>query len=313
MLNATPLLAVDRRKFLAAASGFIAAGLLPQKALALAGPHRFTQGTFEATVLSDGQLILPWSIIAPDAPPEELKKLLGMQITGDTVTVETNPMLLKSGSDLILFDTGAGGGFQPTSGKLGDSLKMAGHDPAAVTHVVVSHGHPDHIWGTVKEDGTLLFPNAAYHVAEAEWNFWMDKELINKMPKEMGAFVTGAQKHLGAMKDRLSTFKPGQDVVAGITAVDAAGHTPGHAAFAIAGGDGLLLLVDTVASPFVGLPHPDWRFGFDAIPDLAITNRKALLDRAATDKLMIHGYHWPYPGLGHAEKKDGAYTYVAAM
>ena len=313
MLNRTSNFVVDRRKFLAGAAGFIAAGLLPKNVMALAGPYSFKQGTFDVTVVSDGQLILPWKIVAPDAPPEELKKLLATQINGDTFAAEANLTLIKSGSDLILFDTGSGHGFQPTAGKITDTLKMAGIEPSAITHVVMTHGHPDHIWGTVMDDGALTFPNAAYHVAEAEWNFWMDKELINKMPKEMHGFVTGAQFQLGAIQDRVSMFKPGSELMTGIGVIDTAGHTPGHVTFEVAGDSGLILMADTIASPSVGFPHPDWRFGFDAIPDLAIANRKKMLDRAAADKLKLLGYHWPYPGIGHAEKKDGAYQFVAAM
>jgi glyoxylase-like metal-dependent hydrolase (beta-lactamase superfamily II) len=303
---------VDRRKFLAGAAGFIAAGLLPERVLALAGPYSFKQGALEITVVSDGQLILPWAVVAPDAPPEELKKLLATALSGDTVAVETNLTLLKSTSDLILFDTGSGHGFQPTAGKIVESLTMAGVDPAAVTKVVFTHAHPDHIWGTVADDGKLTFPNAAYYAAEGEWNFWMDKELVNKMPKEMHPLVLGAQKHLSGVNDRLTMVKPGDDIVTGITVVDAAGHTPGHVTFQVAGGAGLMIMADTIASPYVGFPHPDWRFGFDSIPDLAIANRKKILDRAAADRIKLLGFHWPYPGVGYAERKDGAYAYLAA-
>lgn len=303
-------LCLDRRKFLGVAAGLIAAGVLPKTVLALAAPHMFKQGTFDVTVVSDGELVLPWNVIAPDAPPEELKKLLATAISGDTVTVAANPVLIKTESDLILFDTGSGNGFQATAGKLPDTLKMAGVEPGAVTKVIFTHAHPDHVWGTVAEDGKLIFPNASYHVSEGEWNFWMDKELLNKMPKEMHGFVLGAQKHFSAVQDRVTMFKPGAEVVTGIGVVDMAGHTPGHMAFEIAGSEGFILAVDFIASPVVGFPHPDWRFGFDAIPDLAIANRKKLLDRAANDKVKLLGFHWPYPGIGFAEKKDGAFVYV---
>ena len=58
--------------------------------------------------------------------------------------------------------------------------------------------------------------------------------------------------------------------------------------------------------------HPEWCFGFDAIADLAIANRRKLFDRAANEKVKLIGYHWPYPGVGFAERRDGAYRYVSA-
>ena len=309
--NRAQSILVDRRKFLAGAAGFIAAGLLPKQVLALATPHTFKQGAFDVTVVSDGELTVPFSFIAPDAPPEELKKLLAIVISGDMATAQANPVLIRFGSDIILFDTGSGQGFQPTAGKLLESLKMAGVEAGAVTKVIFTHAHPDHIWGTVAEGGKLIFPNASYHVNEGEWNFWMDKDLVSKMPK-MEPFILGAQKHLSGVKERVVMFKPGAEVTAGIGAVDMTGHTPGHTAFEIPGGEGLIIAADTIASLFVGFPHPDWRFGGDITPDLAIASRKKLLDRAAKEKVKLLGYHWPYPGVGFAEKKDGAYQYVPA-
>ena len=105
--------------------------------------------------------------------------------------------------------------FQPTAGKLVENLKAAGIEPATVTKVILTHGHPDHIWGTTDANGALLFPNATYYVGAAEWNFWMDPDLIGKMPPEMGDFVKGAQREFGAVKDRVTMLKPGDDVVTG--------------------------------------------------------------------------------------------------
>ena len=65
-----------------------------------------------------------------------------------------------------------------------------------------------------------------------------------------------------------------------------------------------------IPNPVVYFAHPEWKFGFDAIHEQAIESRKMLLDRAATDKTKLLGYHWPYPGLGHAERKGTAYIYV---
>lgn len=306
-------LTFNRRRFLSGAAGLVAAGFLPEKVLALAGPHNLKVGSTDVTVVSDGNLVLPTSIIAPDAPAEQLQQLLqAAGVTGQEIRPETNITLVKTGNDLILFDTGCGSGFQPTAGKVLESLSLAKVEPATITRVVFTHAHPDHIWGTVASGGALNFPNASYHVSESEWNFWMAPDILDKMPKEMHPFVLGAQKHLNGVKDRITMFKPGDSLVAGVSVIDTAGHTPGHASFEIADGEGLIIVGDAIPSPIVFFPHPEWHFGFDAIGDLAAANRAKLLDRAANERKPMLGYHWAYPGLGYAERKDGAYRFVAA-
>jgi glyoxylase-like metal-dependent hydrolase (beta-lactamase superfamily II) len=308
--SSSPMIRLDRRKFLAAASGFVAAGILPKSVLALSGPYSFKQGAYDVTVVSDGTLLLPISIF--DADPAEVTKLLGAMVQGDKAQFEASPLLLKSGSEVILLDTGSGAGFQPTAGKIADSIKAAGMDPASVTKVIFTHAHPDHCWGTFDAEGKSLFPNASLHMAEAEWNFWAAPDLSGKMPKEMQGMVQGTQAELAGMKEKISMFKPGAEIVPGISVVDTAGHTPGHVSFEMSGGDGLLITGDAIPNPMVFCPHPDWTFSFDADKALAVTSRKKLLDMAATGKKQMIGYHWPFPGLGRVEAKDGAYVYAPA-
>ena len=78
--------------------------------------------------------------------------------TGETATPATNAPLIRSGSDLILFDTGSGAGFQPTAGKLTENLRRPASIRRAITKVVFTHAHPDHIWGTIADDGALRYP-----------------------------------------------------------------------------------------------------------------------------------------------------------
>ena len=303
-------LALDRRKFLGIAAGLIAAGVLPKNVLALAGPYTFKQGDYDVSVVSDGTLLLPVSLIGPDAKPEDVKALLGAMVQGTNVQFEASPLLFRSGSEVILMDTGSGGGFQPTAGKIAESLKGAGTEASAITKVVFTHAHPDHCWGTLGADGKPIFANASFHVAEAEWNFWTAPDLASKMPKDMEGMVKTTQAQLAGIKDKVSMFKPGAEVLPGINVIDTAGHTPGHVSFEMAGGDGLIITADAIINPNVYFPHPDWKFGFDADHATAIANRKKLLDMASTGKKKLLGYHWPYPGIGIAEAKDGAYVYV---
>jgi glyoxylase-like metal-dependent hydrolase (beta-lactamase superfamily II) len=303
-------LVLDRRKFLGVAAGLIAAGVLPKNVLALAGPYTFKQGDYDVSVVSDGTLLLPVSLVGPDAKPEDVKALLGAMVQGDKVQFEASPLLLRSGSDVILMDTGSGNGFQPTAGKIADSLKAAGVEASAITKVIFTHAHPDHCWGTLGADGKPIFANASFHMAETEWNFWTAPDLASKMPKEMEGMIKTTQAQLAGFKDKVAMFKPGTEVLPGINVLDTAGHTPGHVSFELAGGDGLIITADAIINPLVYFPHPDWKFGFDADHTTAIANRKKLLDMASTGKKKLLGYHWPYPGLGIAEAKDGAYVYV---
>lgn len=304
---------VDRRKFLAGASALIAAGLLPRDLLAQTAPHSFTHGDVTVMVVSDGHLTLPTSILAPNAPPEELKAILtAIGITGDKMSPAASPVLIKAGTDLILFDTGSGPGFQESSGKLKETLAAANIDPASVTKVVYTHAHPDHLFGT-SADGALSFPNAAHYVAQAEWDFWTNPDTPGKLPEQMRPMALGAQKHLGAAKEKVVLVKPGDEIAAGITVIDTPGHTPGHASFAVPGdGGGLIILGDVFNNPHVYFAHPEWHFAFDADKEQAVATRKAMLDRAATDKVKLIGYHWVYPGIGFVERDGTAFKYVPA-
>ncbi len=306
-------LVLNRRRFMGVAAALIASGALPKSALALAGPHSFTHGAFELTVLSDGQLNLPLSIVSPQATIDELKVLMGAAVQpGDMFTSEINVVLARTGSDLVLFDTGAAGAFDPTAGQLFENLKAAGVDPADITKVIFTHAHPDHILGAIGADGKPTFATASFHMAENEFNFWSPTDLASKVPAGMKDMTLGIQAALAVLGDRLVTFKAGAEVLPGIGVFETPGHTPGHVAFELAGGDGLMLIGDSIPQESVFFKNPEWRFGFDYDGTQAGKSRRALLDQAAASKKQMLGYHWAYPGLGRAEAKDGAFVYVPA-
>ena len=304
---------VNRRQFMAGAASLAGAGLCAASSRAQASPYRFRHGDFEITVLSDGHLVLPATIHGLGAPPLEVQGHL-KEAGLDPVAVRpaTNPVLIRIGLDLILLDTGSSANFQPTAGKLLDNFAAANIDPKSVTKVVFTHAHPDHIWGTTGAGGALHFPNAAYYVSASEWDFWMDPALTTKLPNPMHVFITGAQTNLTAVKHRITMVKPGDDIVTGLSVVASYGHTPGHISLLLAGSEGLLIPADAITEPAVYFAHPEWRFAFDMDSDVAIATRKKLLDRAAADRMKMLGFHWPYPGLGSAERKGSAYRYVPA-
>lgn len=273
----------------------------------------FAQGDFAVSVLSDGYISVPDEIFAPDLETEARQAALSQMIMQNgKVRAQANIPLFRSKRDVILFDIGAGGNYQASDGLLTESLAAAETSPASVTKVVFTHAHPDHIAATLAPDGTLRFPNATYFVGSAEWDFWMDPDFFNKAPSALHEFGRGAQRDLGAIKDRVVLMKPGDDVVTGIRAIATPGHTPGHLSFEVSGGDGLLITADATSSEFVSFEHPGWRFGYDVLPELAIESRRRLLDRATHERCRMLGFHWKYPGVGFSQRAGTTYRFIPA-
>src|SRR5689334_9541465 len=278
-----------------------------------APPHRLTVGAFELTVVSDGHLVLPASFLAPDAPEADRAALLTEAgVTGNEFQSPTNCTLIRAGRELILVDTGSGPHFMPTAGKLADNLATAGIERDAITMVVYTHGHPDHLWGVVDEFDEPVLPKARYVVAAAEWDFWHGANALSGLPPERAGFVTGARRSFAHIKDKVRMVKPGDDVVTGVRVLATPGHTQGHVSLEVAGGDGLVIGGDALTHALISFRHPEWRPQADHVPDLAAATRARLLDRLATDRMKLIGFHLPWPGVGHVERKDRAYRFVAA-
>ena len=301
---------LDRRTFLAASAAGFAARALPALA---ATPYAFKHGTFDVAVVSDGHLVLPTSSLAPNAPPAEREVFLrAASQTGDRYNSPTNVTLIRTANDLILIDMGSGERFMPTAGRLWDNLKTAGIDKSKITKVIFTHGHPDHLWGTVDELDELVIPDATFYVASAEWDFWTGDSAIRGLPSERAGFVTGARRNYAAIKDRVKMVKAGDEIVSGLRLFDTAGHTQGHVSLELAGADGLIIGGDALIDAPIYFQHPEWTYAGDHVPDQAVATRRKLLDRLATDRSKLIGFHLPYPGVGTVERKHSAYRFIAS-
>ncbi len=306
---------ISRRRFLAGAAALTSLPFIDMKALAQVGqPARFTQGDFDIAVISDGSLVLPLEVLAPDATPQQRDEIAAAMGWADKMAhPATNIPLIRIGDERILVDIGSGDKFQPEStGELTANLAAAGVDPASITGIVFTHAHPDHIWATVMEDGGLRFANASYYVGATEWDFWMNPDIFSLMPDAMHDFARGAQRDLEAVEDRMTRVKAGDTIVAGLSVLDTPGHTPGHISLEVAGGEGMIITGDVMPNEIISLRNPDWKFGFDADPETAIATRRSLVDRAATDGMRLLGYHFTYPGVGMVEKDGTGYRFIAA-
>ena len=153
-------------------------------------------------------------------------------------------------------------------------------------------------------------PDATFYVGAPEWDFWQGDNATRGLPEERAGFVTGARRNFAAIKSKVKMYKAGDDIVTGLRAIATPGHTQGHMALALAGGEGLIVGGDVLTHPLISFAHPEWKPTADHVPDVAIETRKRLLDRLATDRSKLIGFHLPYPGVGTVERKDGAYRFV---
>ena len=277
-----------------------------------AAHHRFALGSRDISVLSDGHLVVPADVLAGNVSQAEVRSFLATRAVGpERVHFAINVALVRTGDDYLLIDAGSGGTWEPTAGKLADSLEAAGIKPEQISKVVLTHAHPDHIWGLIDElDDSLRFPRAQYVVAAREFDFWTLGEAA-KLTGPVEGIAAGARRVFKAIEARTIRIRPGDEVAPGIVAIDTAGHTPGHISLLITSGSNkLLITADAVQNAHIALAHPDWQPRADMDGLRAAASRRRLLDMAATDKLLVLCYHIPFPGLGRVERKGSAFAWV---
>ena len=260
----------------------------------------FRIGALDAYALKDGSLSVPnnGEVLAIGEAKADVDALLTANtLPTDTLGLSIQPLLVKTGDKIVLIDTGAGGQMG-TDGKLLTSLTAAGVQPEQVTDILISHAHGDHVGGLVNAQGGLVFANAAIRMTVNEWD-------ALKADPTMAALVT-------AITPKVQTFTAGAEVLPGITAVDIAGHTPGHTGYQItSGNEGLLYIGDTMHHSVISVQRPDWTIQFDGRADVAEASRRALLERAAAGNLRLYAVHFPFPGLGRIERRADDFVWVA--
>lgn len=291
----------------------LASAEAPQQKSQVPGYYRLMVGKIELTALYDGPVSLDTKLLKNTTPAQAQQLLARMFLKGPAVQTAVNAYLLNTGEQLILVDAGAAGLFGPNLGKVAANLRAAGHDPAQVDAVLLTHLHGDHVNGLLDSEGQPLFPKAQIWAAEAEAEFWLSPEVAALAPQEAQPFFQMAQNATAPYRDagRFHTFADGADVVAGIRAVAANGHTPGHSAYLVSSGEAKLLIWgDIVHNHAVQFRHPEVAIEFDVDAKQAVATRKALFKQVAKDKLLVAGMHLPFPGIGHVRAEPKGYTWV---
>ncbi len=273
--------------------------------------HRFKIGTMNATIVSDGPLLLhaPERIFLGPEREELANCLTTAGLPTNRVRVEQNCLLLETAGKKVLFDNGLGSEklYGPDSGKVLGSLREAGVEPAEIDAVVLTHGHSDHCWGTMGDDGTPNFPNATLYLSQAELDFWTS----DLSDSRMACSVAGVKKHILPLRERIRLIRDEEEFLPGVHALATPGHTPGHMTYLFDGG--WCLAGDVAFHDPLSYMFPEAESVYDTDRDLGVRTRRRLLDRLVADRLSIVGYHHPWPGLGRLERSGGRFQFVPAI
>ena len=282
--------------------------------------YRFDVGCFKCIAISDGTFSYPhpsknvFINFFVNAPEDHLKRVLrDHYLVPEQWEEYVSPytcLVISKGKDHVLIDTGAGN-IAPTTGNLIPNLKAEGISPEDIDTVIITHGHPDHIGGSIDSEGKPAFPNARYVMWKDECDFWTDPDLsglkIDDHGKEI--LVKVAQNALHQIRDQLELIKRETEIKPGIRAISAPGHTPGHIAIEVVSDDAqLLYMSDTVLHP-IHLEQPEWCSSVAFDPEKVMASRLRLLSKAASEKALVMATHFPFPGLGYIEKKEEAWKW----
>lgn len=264
------------------------------------------------STISDGNLSLPKEFFFSELPQDELAPILAAHnVTGDTLEPPCNVTLYQTGAHKILFDTGAGTEFQPTTGQLIDGLDAIGLTPEDVTHVIFTHAHPDHLWGLLDDFGDPLFTEASYFIGRTEWDYWTDPATVDTIGDARQAFAVGAARRLALIEDNVTFIKDEDEVLPGITAAATFGHTPGHMGFRIGSGSGGAFIAgDAIGNAHVSFARPDWALGSDQDPETAARARVRLMETLTRDETLLVGFHLPNGGMGRVAPAETGYQFV---
>ena len=319
--------ALTRRTLLggAAVAGAAALGPLTPAPVRAAAPaagkqaasfYRYKVGDHEVTVVADGARTFPLNdTFVVNAKKDEVNAALeAAYMPKDRVTIVFNPIVVNTGSKLVLIDTGNGPeAHVQTKGAVGQlpaNLAAAGIDAKAIDIVVISHFHGDHVNGLVAADGTAAFPNAEIMVPAKEFAYWMDDGEMSRATKgRMEDLFKNNRRIFEPIKSKVTRYEWDKEIAPGITAVTSVGHTPGHTSYVVASGSSKVYVQSDVTNhPALFARHPGWHAFFDQDPAQAEATRRKIYDMLVAEKMLLQGFHYPFPSLAHIEK-DGSGGY----
>ena len=271
---------------------------------------RQSVGSSEVVILLDGGTEFGTEMFSGDGV-ENIDALLH---SADKAAIETcfNAVLIRSDDAVTLIDAGARDVMGPSAGRLPEALAEANVSPEDVNLLVITHLHPDHIAGTLSQDGAAVFANAEVVVPGKERAFWIDDGNFASVDETGAFFRELALTVLNTYDDNLKLVEQDADLGGGLSLIDMPGHTPGHVGLRLESeGEQFLYFSDLLHAPDLQFANPALSIVFDNDPHQAIQTRKAVLDMLATEQTLCSGGHLLRDNaVGNVERFGNGYRFV---
>jgi len=281
------------------------------------GYYRYKIGSYEVTVVLDGARSWPLDMVRDVTKEDVSAALAAAYLDKDKMTFPYVPIVVNTGAKLVVIDPGLGPHlYEQSKGAVGQfhtNLAAAGIDRNAVDTVIISHFHGDHVNGLLTADNKPAFPNAEILVPATDWTFWFDDANMSRAPA--GSLLETNFKNnrrvFGALGNKVTHYEPGKELLPGISSVPTPGHTPGHTSHVIASGsDKVFVQADVTLLPALFVRNPDWRPMFDYDAEVAVQTRRKVYDMLAAEKMLLQGFHYPFPGVAYIEKSGTGYREI---
>lgn len=277
------------------------------------GIYRYRLGDFQITALSDGTVPLDLHALLRGESPARIDAQLHDAFESNPHEASINAFLIDTGTRRILVDTGAGGFFGPgNAGQMLANLKAAGYRPEQIDDVLLTHLHSDHAGGLL-HDGRVVFPHALIHVGKADLDFFLAKANQNGVAGYDQSYFQQATAIITPYRrsGQLRPFVGETQILPGIQAIPAPGHTPGQAMYRVQSrNQSITFISDIVHVSAVQFAQPAVTITFDVDQALARIERSSSFAALSGERELVAAPHLSFPGIGHIARDGGAYRFV---
>ena len=287
-------------------------------------PPRIRVGDITCHILSDGKHRADGGGFFGVVPRILWERVVQPDVR-NMIPVAVRCLLIETGDELFLVDTGHGDkftpklrkrfGLPPERDRLVEDLNRAGFAPADVTTVLLTHLHADHAggmtrWQDQREGGPVepVFTNAQYIVQGKEYDAAChpnERTVATYYPENWQILAGTGQ---------LRMVMGGHDFGPHVRTETAAGHTESlQVVWVESQGDSLLFLGDA-ANFAVHLERLPWVPAFDELPLLSMEAKKRLRTQILASDALLVFQHDPRVVSGRlAQTAEGIFEVVAEI